>query len=254
MMLYNCVGFCVARSGDVGNAKASSCGTGDWYELPRFLFYNIMYVLTGSDSAATNTTFIMKTTLKRAFSLIAVLVLLVSTSYAQEAAPATSSEIDKSSFSHYGIHYSADFESLDAGFYGFSGHTFGTFGKHIGVSLSLNFDFGLVDSDYTSCLGKFGPNYSYAFSEHVCFYVPLFFDMMYSSNPTMKHVEADTHFGHASFDKKELKRKFHWGFELAPSFAFKAGKVIFTAGITLNWMHKADEISTGGIVGIGLEI
>lgn len=37
-VLYNCVGFCVARSDDVGNAKASSCGMSDWYGLPRFLF------------------------------------------------------------------------------------------------------------------------------------------------------------------------------------------------------------------------
>lgn len=139
-------------------------------------------------------------------SAVVLLVMLVFAGYAQEAEHAASSEVDKSSFSHYGIHYSADFESLDKGFYGFSGHSFG---KYVGVSLSLlNFNYGLVDSDYTSYLAKIGPNYSCAFSEHVCFYVPLFFDMMWSSYPTMKHVEADTFFGHASFDKKELKRKF----------------------------------------------
>lgn len=184
-----------------------------------------------------------------------MLVLLISASYAQETVPATSPEIDKSPFSHYGIHYSADFESLDTGFYGFSGHSFGTFGKNFGISLSLlNFNFGLVDSDYTSYLAKIGPNYSYAFSEHVCFYVPLFFDLMYSSYPTIKHVEADTMFGHASYDKKESKHKIHWGVELVPSFAFKAGKVIFTAGLSLNWMYKVNEIRTGGVIGVGLQL
>lgn len=29
VVIHNCVGFCVARSDDVGNAKASSCGMGD---------------------------------------------------------------------------------------------------------------------------------------------------------------------------------------------------------------------------------
>ena len=35
-VVHNCVGFCVARSDDVGNAKASSCGAGNLYGLPRF--------------------------------------------------------------------------------------------------------------------------------------------------------------------------------------------------------------------------
>ncbi len=248
-VLYNCVGFCVARSDDVGNAKASSCGMSDWYGLPRFLFYNN---LSFQGVAGQTNTVIMKQTLKRMLSAVVLLVMLVFAGYAQEAAPAASSEVDKSSFSHYGIHYSADFESLDKGFYGISGHSFG---KYVGVSLSLlNFNYGLVDSDYASYLSKIGPNYSYAFSKHVCFFVPLYLDLMWSSYPTMKHVEADTMFGHVSYDKKESKRKFHWGFELVPSFAFNAGKVVFTVGVSFNWIHKSDEIGTGGVVGIGLKI
>ncbi len=33
------VGFCVARSDRVGNAKASKCGTSNSDRLPRFSFY-----------------------------------------------------------------------------------------------------------------------------------------------------------------------------------------------------------------------
>lgn len=32
------VGFCVVRSGRIGNAKASKCGTNSEYRLPRFFF------------------------------------------------------------------------------------------------------------------------------------------------------------------------------------------------------------------------
>ena len=32
------VGFCVARSTEMDNAKASKSGTSDWYRLPRFSF------------------------------------------------------------------------------------------------------------------------------------------------------------------------------------------------------------------------
>ena len=32
------VGFCVARSTELGNAKALSCGTSDRYRFPRFLY------------------------------------------------------------------------------------------------------------------------------------------------------------------------------------------------------------------------
>lgn len=35
------VGFCVARSTEMGNAKASKSGTGDKYRLPRFSVYII---------------------------------------------------------------------------------------------------------------------------------------------------------------------------------------------------------------------
>ena len=33
------VGFCVARSDTVGNAKTSICGTSNWYRLPAFFMY-----------------------------------------------------------------------------------------------------------------------------------------------------------------------------------------------------------------------
>ena len=33
------VGFCVARSTSMGNARALSSGTGNKYRLPRFFFY-----------------------------------------------------------------------------------------------------------------------------------------------------------------------------------------------------------------------
>ena len=35
------VGFCVARSTSMGNARASNCGTSNKYRLPRFFFMPI---------------------------------------------------------------------------------------------------------------------------------------------------------------------------------------------------------------------
>ena len=39
------VGFCVARSDRVGNAKASKCGTSDRDRLPRFFVYVLFQLI-----------------------------------------------------------------------------------------------------------------------------------------------------------------------------------------------------------------
>lgn len=40
------VGFCVARSDSVGNARALRCGTSDEHRLPRFFVYRISHLLS----------------------------------------------------------------------------------------------------------------------------------------------------------------------------------------------------------------
>ena len=42
MYSYFSVGFCVARSDKQGNARASKCGTSNWYRLPHFSFVNLL--------------------------------------------------------------------------------------------------------------------------------------------------------------------------------------------------------------------
>ncbi len=192
----------------------------------------------------------MKQSFLKVLLVLTVLFSISSTSYSQKE---QSKEIDLSTFSSWGLQYAADFEYIDKGIYGFVGHNFGLY-KGFGISFSINSNIGIVDSDVSTFMAKIGPNYSYAFSEKVCFYVPFSLDLMWASSPTYKHVEGSGFFGDYSFDKKEVKREFHWGLEITPSFGFKVGKTTLSAGLMLNWGEGSSEISTGAIIGVGFPI
>ncbi len=234
ILLYNCVGFCVARSDDVGNAKASSCGTGDSYELPRFLFFNKVCAVREWQNC-TNTTFIMKQSFLKMLLALTVLFSISSTGYSQNE---QSKEIDLSTFSSWGLQYAADFDAIDKGMYGFGGHNFGLY-KNWGISFFVNSNIGIVDADFSSVKAQIGPNCSYALSEKACLYMPLLVDICRTSYVNLEN---------------KVKGKFKWGVELIPSIGFKVGKTTLSAGIFLIWANGSSEISTGAIIGIGFPI
>lgn len=189
-------------------------------------------------------TFIMKKQFKRALSALVLFIACLTGSYAQTE---NSQKVD---FSHWGVHYTADFDYIDQGTYGASVHSLKN--NKIGFSVNiLSTNLYIVDFNSTAFSFKGGPNYSYTLSDDVCFYIPLQLNVLNQSYPTYKYVSTG---GYSSIEEGETEEKWYWGFDLTPTLAFKFGRVILSAGMQFRWLNGASKIGTAGMISIGRTI
>ena len=126
--------------------------------------------------------------------------------------------LDPNDYSFYGLSYTADFDAVEDGVYGFEGNGFSSNGFGLSLNLGWNFKSSIDQS-------RLGPSYCVPISEKAFAFVPL--------QAVLNYVRVD---------KKE---KFIFGAQLTPKIGLKFGRFVFTFGVAFAWTDGSDKIGTG---------
>lgn len=149
--------------------------------------------------------------------------------------------VKPSDFNNVWIGYNATFDSFRYGMYGLGSFNYDDDGW--GSTVSVHANFGLVSSDYTTCLVKFGPVYGSVLSPNVM--VSALFRGVGGGYSKIKVDDKG---------KKSSATKFTGGITLTPCINFKFDKLILGLGYEFGWIYNNDGIYHCAQITLGLDI
>ena len=159
-------------------------------------------------------------------------------------------EITPNDFNYAGLSYASTFEDAGNGFYDFDATCYAASGW--GFNFGIGGNWGLVDSDFSSLIFMAGPSYGYVLHEKVLLSASFDFVGQYAN--LGEGMQTGVNAVGESYTYQGTDSKFFWGFALIPKLVFKFGKIMPSAGLELQWMEEAEEVTVGFTVGLGIDI